>query len=59
MIMTTRPHPPGDTEAMRNNESHWSGLNGIAILLSGTFLEPSALSVSSISCIEAEIEIAM
>ena len=27
MIITTRPHPPGDTEVMRNNESHWSGLN--------------------------------
>ena len=24
--MTVRPHPPGDTEVMRNNESHWSGL---------------------------------
>ena len=26
MIMTARPHPPGDTEVMRNNESYWSGL---------------------------------
>jgi hypothetical protein len=25
MILTTRPHPPGDTEVMRTNESHWSG----------------------------------
>jgi hypothetical protein len=24
--MTARPHPPGDIEVMRNNESHWSGL---------------------------------
>jgi hypothetical protein len=27
IIMTARPHPPGDIEVMRNNESHWSGLN--------------------------------
>jgi hypothetical protein len=24
--MTARPHPPGDIEVMRNNESHWGGL---------------------------------
>ena len=26
IIMSALPHPPGDTEVMRNNESHWSGL---------------------------------
>jgi hypothetical protein len=28
LIMNTAcPHPPGDTEVMRNNESHWSDLS--------------------------------
>jgi hypothetical protein len=32
MIMTARPHPPGDTEVMRNNEYHWSGLTMVVDL---------------------------
>jgi hypothetical protein len=33
--MTARPHPPGESEVMRNNESHWSGLMGILCHCSG------------------------
>ena len=32
MIMTARPHPPGDTEVIRNNKSHWSGVT-VAIMV--------------------------
>ena len=39
MIITARPHPPGDSEMMRNNESHWSGLTNCECQLSpvGTY----------------------